>query len=151
VTEVVCWAAPPPYKGVTRLIPTLVGEILEYARVRNETIVTAESCSAGTLALAFSKGEGASQHFLGGFVTYTKEMKARVLGVPPLLLQEKTAVCGEVASALAIRRVRCGFGYGSCRPNRGRGWESGRLDLLRRRAEGCRPQARQAAMSRRGA
>jgi nicotinamide-nucleotide amidase len=95
-------AAPPPYKGVTRLIPTLVGEILEYARVRNEKIVTAESCSADTLALAFSKGEGASQHFLGGFVTYTKEMKARVLGVPPLLLQEKTAVCGEVADAMAI-------------------------------------------------
>jgi PncC family amidohydrolase len=75
---------------------------LEYARVRNETIVTAESCSAGMLALAFAKGEGASQHFMGGIVAYTKEMKSRVLCVPPLLLQEKTAVCGEVAEAMAI-------------------------------------------------
>lgn len=73
------------------LIRQLAGEILEYARVRNETIVTAESCSAGTLALAFAKG-----------VAYTKEMKSRVLGDPPLLLQEKTAVCGEVAEAMAI-------------------------------------------------
>jgi PncC family amidohydrolase len=84
------------------LIRQLADEILEYARVRNETIVTAESCSAGMLALAFAKGEGASQHFMGGFVVYTKEMKARVLGVSPSLLQEKTAVCGEVAEAMAI-------------------------------------------------
>ena len=84
------------------MIRQLADEILEYARVRNETIVTAESCSAGMLALAFAKGEGASQHFMGGFVTYTKEMKSRVLGVPPSLLQEKTAVCGEVAEAMAI-------------------------------------------------
>jgi len=84
------------------LIRQLADEILEYARAHNETIVTAESCSAGMLALAFSKGEGASQHFMGGFVTYTKDMKSRVLGVPPSLLHEKTAVCGEVAEAMAI-------------------------------------------------
>ena len=54
------------------------------------------------LALAFSKGEGASLHFMGGLVTYTKDMKSRVLGVPSSLLQEKTAVCGEVAEAMAI-------------------------------------------------
>jgi nicotinamide-nucleotide amidase len=84
------------------LIRQLADEILEYARVRTETIVTAESCSAGMLALAFAKGEGASQYFMGGFVTYTKEMKARVLGVPTSLLREKTAVCGEVAEAMAI-------------------------------------------------
>ena len=84
------------------MIRQLADEILEYARVRKETIVTAESCSAGMLAIAFAKGEGASQHFMGGFVAYTKEMKARVLGVPPALLQEKTAVCGEVAEAMAI-------------------------------------------------
>jgi PncC family amidohydrolase len=84
------------------VIRQLADEILEYARARNETIVTAESCSAGMLALAFAKGEGASQHFMGGFVTYTKQMKSRVLSVPPSLLREKTAVCGEVAEAMAI-------------------------------------------------
>jgi nicotinamide-nucleotide amidase len=78
------------------LIRQLADEILEYARARTE------SCSAGMLALAFSKGEGASKHFMGGFVTYTKEMKARVLSISLSLLQEKTAVCGEVAEAMAI-------------------------------------------------
>jgi PncC family amidohydrolase len=84
------------------LLRQLADEILEYAQARQQTIVTAESCTAGTLALAFAKGKGASQSFMGGFVTYTKEMKCRVLGVPPSLLQEKTAVCGEVAEAMAI-------------------------------------------------
>ena len=46
-------------KVETSLIRRLADEILEFARVHNETIVTAESCSAGMLALAFSKGEGA--------------------------------------------------------------------------------------------
>ena len=84
------------------MIRTLADEIIEYARARNETVVAAESCTAGLLALAFSKSEGASKHFMGGFVTYTKDMKARVLGVPPQLLIEKSAVCREVAEAMAL-------------------------------------------------
>lgn len=35
-------------------------------------------------------------------MTYTKDMKARVLGVPTQILDEKTAVCGEVAEAMAL-------------------------------------------------
>jgi nicotinamide-nucleotide amidase len=84
------------------LLRQLADEILEYAQARRETIVTAESCSGGMLALAFAKGDGASQCFMGGFVTYTKEMKSRALAVPPFLLKEKTAVSGEVAEAMAI-------------------------------------------------
>src|SRR4051812_46228355 len=87
---------------VCHLIRALVDEVMEYARARGETVVAAESCTAGLLALAFSKGEEASKHFMGGFVTYTKDMKARVLGVPNQLLDEKSAVCGEVAEAMAL-------------------------------------------------
>jgi nicotinamide mononucleotide (NMN) deamidase PncC len=84
------------------LLKLLADELLEYAQARQQTIVTAESCSAGMLAFALANGEGASQTFQGGFVAYTKDMKSRVLGVPPSLLKEKTAVCGEVADAMAI-------------------------------------------------
>ena len=35
-------------------------------------------------------------------MAYTKEMKERMLGVPPGLIQEGTAVCGPVAEAMAI-------------------------------------------------
>src|SRR5688572_13174944 len=79
----------------------LAEEILSRAKACNLVVVTAESCSAGTLALALSKGEGAARHFAGGFVTYTKEMKHRVLGVPMPLLTDRGAVCSEVAEAMA--------------------------------------------------
>ena len=62
--------------------------------------MTAESCTAGALAQAFATGEGASQWFHGGIVTYTKQMKTRALGVPTSLLIEKTAVSAEVALAM---------------------------------------------------
>lgn len=84
------------------LLRQLVDEILEYAQARQETVVTAESCTAGALAQNFAKGKGASQSFMGGFVAYTKEMKSNALGVPPSLLNEETAVRGEVAEAMAI-------------------------------------------------
>jgi nicotinamide-nucleotide amidase len=85
----------------------LADEIAQCARAQGLTICTAESCSAGRLALALSKTEGASQHFMGGVITYTKEMKTRLLGVPPDLIQRGTAVCAEVAEAMAQGVVAC--------------------------------------------
>jgi nicotinamide-nucleotide amidase len=38
---------------------------------------------------------------MGGVVTYTKEMKIRALGVPPELIERGTAVCADVAEAMA--------------------------------------------------
>lgn len=84
------------------MLERLANEIIEHAKVGGMTLATAESCSAGRLAQALAKAEGASKHYLGGVVAYTKEMKERMLGVPPQLLQEKTAVCGPVAEAMAI-------------------------------------------------
>jgi nicotinamide-nucleotide amidase len=76
--------------------------ILERAKAGNLTIVTAESCTTGAVATALSKAPGAGAYFHGGFVTYTKEMKNTVLGVPMELLKHKGAVCAEVAEAMAM-------------------------------------------------
>jgi PncC family amidohydrolase len=84
------------------MLDRLANEIIEHATVGGITIATAESCSAGRLAEVLAKAEGASNHYIGGVVAYTKQMKERMLGVPPQLLQEKTAVCGPVAEAMAI-------------------------------------------------
>jgi nicotinamide-nucleotide amidase len=75
--------------------------VLERAIACGWSVVTAESCTAGALAHHLSKGEGASQHFHGGIVAYTKDMKIAALGVSAALLKEKTAVCAEVAAAMA--------------------------------------------------
>jgi nicotinamide-nucleotide amidase len=75
--------------------------LLRLAKRLGIAVVVAESCTAGQLATLLADAEGASQHFAGGFVTYTKEQKQRALGVSTALLREKGAVCGEVARAMA--------------------------------------------------
>jgi nicotinamide-nucleotide amidase len=86
---------------VRRSVGRLAEDVLERAIACGWTVVTAESCTAGALAHHLSKGEGASQHFHGGIVTYTKDMKTAALGVPATMLKKKTAVAAEVAAAMA--------------------------------------------------
>ena len=67
------------------------------------TFAAAESCTGGEVAARFTDIPGASAHFLGGAVTYTNEMKARLLGVDPALIEEKSPVSYEVAYEMAAR------------------------------------------------
>lgn len=76
-------------------------ELLDALRAKNLTLTTAESCTAGKLAVLLSEAPGAAEHLHGGFVTYTKANKTSALGVPASLLGRKTAVCPEVARAMA--------------------------------------------------
>ena len=71
------------------------------ARRKGWCLATAESCSAGMIATLLSEVEGAGTCFHGGIVSYTKDMKHTLLGVPADLLAEKGAVCSEVAQAMA--------------------------------------------------
>jgi nicotinamide-nucleotide amidase len=75
--------------------------VLEVVTTQRLSIVTAESCTAGMLCVVLSDVPGAAEHLHGGFVTYTKESKTRTLGVPQDLLTAKSAVCPEVAVAMA--------------------------------------------------
>jgi nicotinamide-nucleotide amidase len=43
---------------------------------------------------------GSSNYFKGSIVSYVDEIKERLLGVDPKLIEEKTAVCEEVAIAM---------------------------------------------------
>lgn len=79
----------------------LAHEVINSLRERRLSAVTAESCTAGRLSTLLSEIPGAGQTLHGGFVTYTKAAKARLLGVPELLLKKHGAVCGEVAVAMA--------------------------------------------------
>jgi nicotinamide-nucleotide amidase len=79
----------------------LAAEVLARARDAKLPIAVAESCTAGLLAQILSDAEGAGVYFAGGFVTYTKAQKTAALDVPAALMREKTAVCPEVAQAMA--------------------------------------------------
>lgn len=64
------------------------------------TVVTAESCTGGRVALALTEAPNASSAVEGGFVTYTEGAK-EYLGVPADILARSGAVSAEVARLMA--------------------------------------------------
>lgn len=64
---------------------------------REETVSTAESCTGGRIAEAMMSVPGASKYFKGGIICYVDEVKENLLGVSHELIEEKSAVCEEVA------------------------------------------------------
>lgn len=72
-------------------------EISELLWDMEKTVGTAESCTGGRIAEAIISVPGASKYFKGGIISYTNEIKESLLGVSHQLLEEKTAVCEEVA------------------------------------------------------
>ncbi len=79
-------------------LETVVGKML---RERGATLSVAESCTGGMIGERITSVAGSSDYFVGGFLTYSDEMKVRLLGVDPALIAEHTAVSAEVAKAMA--------------------------------------------------
>lgn len=65
------------------------------------TLGTAESCTGGMLAGTITAVAGSSRYFAGGIVSYSDELKRRLLEVPAELLTRHGAVSAEVAIAMA--------------------------------------------------
>ncbi|MBR6840020.1 MAG: nicotinamide-nucleotide amidohydrolase family protein, partial [Oscillospiraceae bacterium] len=76
-------------------------EVMALLQEKRLYYATAESCTGGDIARRFTELPGASAFFKGGVVSYVNEIKTALLGVDPQLLEEKTAVCREVAAAMA--------------------------------------------------
>ena len=92
---------------------TLEGVVGELLRRAGRTLTTAESCTGGLLAERLTRVAGSSDYFLGGVVSYTNELKTRLLGVPAATLDAHGAVSGPVARAMAAGvRERYGSDYG---------------------------------------
>jgi nicotinamide-nucleotide amidase len=90
-------------------LEAVVGHAL---RARAQTLSVAESCTGGLVAERITSVPGASDYFLGGFLTYTDRIKTELVGVPELLLREHTAVSEPVAEAMARgARERTGSTY----------------------------------------
>ena len=75
-------------------------EVSEILWETEKTVGTAESCTDGRIAEAIISVPGASKYFKGGIICYVNEIKENLLGVDPHVLEEKTAVCEEVAVAM---------------------------------------------------
>ncbi len=70
-------------------------------------LATAESLTGGGIGAAITSVSGASAVFAGGIISYTNEVKHKVLGVPVEILDTCGAVSEPVAKAMAegARRV----------------------------------------------
>jgi nicotinamide-nucleotide amidase len=75
--------------------------MLERACAADVSIATAESCTGGMVASLLTDVPGASHAFERGFVTYTDEAKAEMLGIPLDLIKREGAVSKPVAIAMA--------------------------------------------------
>ncbi len=77
-----------------------------------KTLVTAESCTGGTIAHMLTALPGASNFFVGGVVAYSNQVKENVLGVKHSTLEAHGAVSEETVREMAEGvRLRLGADY----------------------------------------
>lgn len=79
-------------------LSTVVGEALKR---EGATLTTAESCTGGWVAKAVTDIAGSSAWFERGFVTYSNEAKAQMIGVEPDVLNQHGAVSEAVVIQMA--------------------------------------------------
>lgn len=70
--------------------------------LKGKTLVTAESCTGGGIGAALTAIPGSSQVYKGGIISYTNDVKNKLLGVDMELLDRVGAVSAQVAEAMAI-------------------------------------------------
>ena len=70
-------------------------------QLQGKTLVTAESLTGGGIGHALTSVSGSSAVYKGGIISYTNEVKNKVLGVPEPVLEQFGAVSEPVAKAMA--------------------------------------------------
>jgi len=85
------------FDGETMII---IKDVLDQARENRLMIATAESCTGGLIAAALTNVAGSSDVVERGFVTYSNEAKAEMLGVDKDLITLHGAVSEPVARAM---------------------------------------------------
>lgn len=78
----------------------LVDELIKKLAAANYKLATAESCTGGLIASAVTSKPGASKVFERGFVTYSNDAKAEMLGVDLKSIEKQGAVSTLVADAM---------------------------------------------------
>ena len=81
--------------------PSAGQQIIDILAERNQTLVTAESCTGGMIASALTDIPGASAAIYGGYITYANSAKSRMIQVQPRLIGDYGAVSNQVARAMA--------------------------------------------------
>ena len=78
----------------------LCSEVLTH--LQGKTLVTAESLTGGGIGAAITAVSGASAVYKGGVISYTNEVKHRILGVSGETLEVHGAVSCQTAEEMAL-------------------------------------------------
>lgn len=76
-------------------------QVIAAFKATGKMLATAESCTGGLIAAVLTTVSGSSNVVDRGFVTYSNEAKAEMLGVEPALIKRYGAVSEAVALAMA--------------------------------------------------
>ena len=76
-------------------------ELQQFLYDSGKSLGTAESCTGGRIAEVIISVPGASNYFKGSIVAYSNDIKEELLGVDKDMIDQKTAVCEEVAIQMA--------------------------------------------------
>ena len=91
---------------------SLVEETVKLLKEQKQTLAVAESLTAGLVQSNLGKLAGVSEVFLGGFVTYSNEMKQTLLGVSPETLLNDGAISEQCAKEMALNtKQKTGANY----------------------------------------
>ena len=74
---------------------------MQKALAAKATVATAESCTGGLIAASLTEVPGSSAVVRGGVVSYVNDVKMKSLDVPENAFVDGSAVCEDVAVAMA--------------------------------------------------
>jgi len=83
------------------ILYVMAEDLLEACRDQDIKLALAESCTGGLIAGCITSVAGSSAVFERGFVTYTNQSKAEMLGVPAHVFIEHGSVSEACARAMA--------------------------------------------------
>ena len=78
----------------------------QHLMAKKKSLVLAESCTGGKMAARLTQYSGASNYFLGSFVTYSNRLKEKVLGVLETTLKNYGAVSRETVLEMATHALK---------------------------------------------
>ena len=81
-------------------------ELIEKLSEKNLTIGAVESFTGGSFAKALTDVSGASKVFKGSLVTYSREVKENLLGIPSEFISKHGVVSYEVCQQMALKGAR---------------------------------------------
>ncbi len=83
-------------------VSSLASRVMQALLQKGATLSTAESCTGGLISKCMTDLPGSSAVFAGACVAYTNEIKIKLLGVDPAIIERDTEVSYACAEAMAL-------------------------------------------------